>query len=89
VVVAFGHAVYGHLMMPLHTHAARFPLIWSQEHLALAAKVSLTTLGDFARGASFLVTSNLIAIRAALESVSIEFIAENGGGKLLRKARTA
>ncbi len=76
-------------MMPLQTRVARFPLIWSQAHLALAAKVSLTTPGKFAHGVLFLVISNLMAIQAALESVFVEFIAENGGGELLRKATTA
>ncbi len=69
--------------------AGRGLLNWSQDRLAEAAGVSVTALRNFERGATQPMRANLAAIRAALESAGVEFIAENGGGAgvRLRKAR--
>jgi transcriptional regulator with XRE-family HTH domain len=71
-------------MTPPQTRAARGLLNWSQEQLAAAAKVSVTTLRNFERGATVPVTNNLASMRAALEAAGVEFIPENGGGPGVR-----
>ena len=71
-------------MSPAQCRAARALLNWSQEQLAGAATVSVTTLRNYERGATTPVTNNLAAIRAALEAAGVEFIAENGGGAGVR-----
>jgi transcriptional regulator with XRE-family HTH domain len=57
--------------------------------LAAAAGVSTNTIARFERGDA-LRARTLAAVRAALESAGVEFIAENGGGPgvRLRKERT-
>jgi transcriptional regulator with XRE-family HTH domain len=84
MVVESMSADYDRRMTPPQTRAARGLLNWSQEQLAAAARVSVTTLRNFERGASVPVTNNLAAIRAALEAAGVEFIAENGGGPGVR-----
>lgn len=71
-------------MEPRQCRAARALLGWSQEQLADAASVSVTTLRNYERGATVPVTNNLSALRVALETAGVEFIAENGGGAGLR-----
>ncbi len=56
----------------------------SREELAKAAGVAERTLIDFERGARQPLRNNLAAIRQALESRGVEFIAENGGGEGVR-----
>ncbi len=62
---------------------ARAALKWGVRDVASAAKVSPATVtrieGDLPANAS-----TLSAIRAALESAGVEFIAENGGGPGVR-----
>jgi transcriptional regulator with XRE-family HTH domain len=60
---------------------------WSQTELAEAARVSRATVVDFERGARIPHRSNLTAIRRALETGGIEFVAENG--VLLKRASQA
>ncbi len=55
-----------------------------QATLAAAASVSRNTVVDFEKGRRVPTTNNLAAIRAALESAGVEFIAENGGGAGVR-----
>jgi transcriptional regulator with XRE-family HTH domain len=60
--------------------AARGLLNWSQDVLAEASKVGISTVGDFERERRTPCNHLLRDIRSALEAAGIEFIAENGGG---------
>ena len=60
--------------------AARGLLNWSQDTLAEASKVGISTVGDFERERRTPCNHLLRDIRSALESAGIEFIAGNGGG---------
>lgn len=71
-------------LQPAQCRGARAMLEWSQEKLAEAAGVSRPTVKDFERGARTPHPNNLQAIRAALETAGVEFIAENGGGAGVR-----
>jgi transcriptional regulator with XRE-family HTH domain len=68
---------------------ARKALGWTRSELAVAARVSLTTVHNAEQSASRLSEWALTAIRTALKSAGVEFIAENGGGAgvRLRKAK--
>ena len=68
--------------------AARGLADLSQQQLADAAKVGLSTVRNFESGRSVPMTNNLDAMIRALEAAEVEFIAENGGGAgvRLRKA---
>lgn len=61
--------------------AARALIGWTQAQVADAADLSVPTVKR-AEGAALLSASPgaIAAIRAALESAGVEFIAENGGG---------
>jgi DNA-binding transcriptional regulator YiaG len=61
--------------------AARGLLNWSQDTLAEASKVGISTVGDFERERRTPCNHLLRDMRSALESAGIEFIAENGGGR--------
>ena len=69
---------------PEQSRAARGLIAWSQQELADAANIGLSTIRNFEAGRSTPVANNLAAIRAALESAGVEFIAENGGGAGVR-----
>jgi hypothetical protein len=62
--------------------AARALLRWSAEDLARASTVGLTTIrrAELTNEQTSLTTANDLAIRRALETAGVEFIAENGGG---------
>jgi transcriptional regulator with XRE-family HTH domain len=60
--------------------AARGLLNWSQDTLAEASKLGISTVGEFERERRTPCNHLLRDIRSALESAGIEFIAENGGG---------
>ncbi len=62
---------------------ARAALALGVRELAEAAKVSTNTVIRFERGEA-LKERTIEAIRAALESAGVEFIAENGGGAGVR-----
>jgi transcriptional regulator with XRE-family HTH domain len=69
---------------PAACRAARALLDWSQNQLAQAANVGQSTVRNFEAGRSTPVANNLDAIRRALETAGVEFIAENGGGAGVR-----
>ena len=60
--------------------AARALLNWSQDHLAEASKVGISTVGDFERDRRMPCDHLLRDMRSALESAGVEFIAGNGRG---------
>lgn len=64
--------------------AGRALVEMDQNALAAAASVSRGVIIDFEKGKRTPGTNNLAAIRAALESAGVEFIAENGGGPGVR-----
>jgi DNA-binding transcriptional regulator YiaG len=65
-------------MTPEQCRAARGWLDWSQDDLANAAHVSLSTVRDFEKARHVPIANNLTAIRAALEAQGIVFV--DGGG---------
>lgn len=62
-------------LTPKHVRAARALLAWSQQDLAKAAGVATSTVADFERGQRTPVANNAQAIRSALESAGIRFLA--------------
>jgi transcriptional regulator with XRE-family HTH domain len=71
-------------IQPAQCRAARGLLDWTMDALAEASGVNLRTLLRFERGQAPPRASTLSAIRTALESAGVEFIAENGGGAGVR-----
>jgi DNA-binding transcriptional regulator YiaG len=61
-------------MTPEQCRAARGWLDWSQERLAAAANVSLSTVRDFEKARRVPIANNLAAIRVALEAAGIVFV---------------
>jgi transcriptional regulator with XRE-family HTH domain len=76
-------------ILPAQTRAARGIVGWSQEDLANAAKVGLSTVRDFEAGRRQPMRNNLEAIRTALEAAGVQFIPENGGGAGVRLKSSA
>lgn len=64
--------------------AGRALVKWSRDDLATASKVALRTIVDFERDARAPRVITLDAIRAALESVGVIFVDENGEGPGVR-----
>lgn len=71
-------------MTPAQSRAARGLLEMTQQNLAKAAKVGLSTVKDFESGKRAPLPHNLDAIRVTLERAGVEFIPENGGGAGVR-----
>lgn len=69
--------------------AARGLLAWTQQQLADASGVGLRTINSFEKGVTDPITANKNALRTALESAGVEFIAENGGGPGVRLRKVA
>ena len=59
---------------------ARGLLNLSQSQVARSAHVAQSTIADFERSARIPTYNNLLAIRTALQSAGVAFIAANGGG---------
>jgi transcriptional regulator with XRE-family HTH domain len=55
--------------------------------LATRSNLSESTVRDFEKARRLPTINNLAAIRRALESAGVEFIAENGGGAGARLAK--
>ena len=66
--------------------AARALLRWTAADLANSCQVGIATVkrAELQEGVVRLTAPNVAAIRRALESAGIEFIAENGGGAGVR-----
>ena len=75
------------MIRPEQCRAARGLIDISQQALAGAAKVSLSTIRDFEKGRHIPRPDNLAAIKAVLESAGVEFIAANGSGPGVRLQR--
>ena len=65
---------------PAQSRGARALLTVTQPELAKAADLGLSTVVDFERGRRRVSDEAISAIRAALETMGVEFIEENGGG---------
>ena len=61
-------------MTPEQCRAARGWLAWSQDDLASAARVSLSTVRDFEKARHVPIANNLTAMKAALEAEGIVFV---------------
>jgi predicted transcriptional regulator len=70
-------------MLPIQCKMARVALGLGVRDLAKLADVSTDTVARLERGED-LKGRTVAAIRAALESAGVEFIAENGGGSGVR-----
>ncbi len=64
--------------------AARALIGMTQPDLARAASVGLSTIVDFERERRAVSDTAVAAIRTALESAGVVFLAENGGGAGVR-----
>jgi transcriptional regulator with XRE-family HTH domain len=72
------------MLTPAQSRAARALLDWSQEDLARASYLGLSTIRDFEKGRRVPTRNNLQAIQRALTEAGIEFIGANGGGAGVR-----
>lgn len=63
-------------MTPEQCRAARAWLDWSQDELARAASVGLSTVRDFEKGRRAPIANNLSAMRAALEAQGAHFVGD-------------
>lgn len=59
--------------------AARALLEWSQQDLAIKARVGISTVRDFEKGRHFPQRRNLEMIEGALEAAGVIFIPEDAG----------
>ena len=75
------------MITPAQCRAARALIEWSQEQLAHASQLGLSTIRYFEKGYRVPTRSNREAIQKALEAAGVVFIAENGGGAGVRLAR--
>lgn len=76
-------------MTPAQSRAARGLIEWSQEQLAEAAHLGLSTIRDFEKGRRVPTHNNLTAIKRALEDAGVSFMSDGeastgGAGVRLR-----
>lgn len=76
-------------MKPAQVRMARAALNWSLADLARASGVHRNTISNFETGKYAGEPEKLAAVRAALETAGVEFIAENGGGVGVRLRKPA
>jgi ribosome-binding protein aMBF1 (putative translation factor) len=67
------------MLTPEQSRAARGWLDWSQEALAKAANVSLSTVRDFEKGRREPIANNKTAIERALQGAGIDMMADENG----------
>lgn len=77
------------MITPSQSRAARALIEWSQEELAKAAHLGLSTIRDFEKSRRTPSHNNLLGIRTALEVAGVLFIPENGAGAGVRLAQRA
>ena len=70
-------------MTPIQCKMARAALEWGIRDLANQADVAASTVSRFEAGENVNLNT-MTAMKSALESAGIEFIAENGGGPGVR-----
>lgn len=63
------------MITPAQSRAARGLIEWSQEQLAQASHLGLSTIRDFEKGRRIPTHNNLAAIKRALEDVGVTFLA--------------
>ncbi|WP_073255434.1 helix-turn-helix domain-containing protein [Shimia gijangensis] len=71
-------------MTPAQSRAARGLVSMTQTELAKAASLGQSTVIDFEKERREVSENAKEAIRTALETAGVEFIAENGGGAGVR-----
>jgi DNA-binding transcriptional regulator YiaG len=76
-------------MMPEQCRAARAWLNWSQDALAKAATVGLSTVRDFEAGRRDPTRNNLSAMKAALEGEGLTFVDDEKTWGILHAKRKA
>lgn len=64
---------------PEQSRAARGWLDWTQQQLAEAANVSLSTVLDFEKRRRSPISNNLVAMQQALEKAGVEMVFDNSG----------
>jgi transcriptional regulator with XRE-family HTH domain len=74
-------------IIPAQIRAARGLLSWSQEELAQAAKIGLSTLRDVETGKRDPTEESSAALRSALEGAGVKFIDSNGDGPGVQLSR--
>jgi transcriptional regulator with XRE-family HTH domain len=62
------------MITPAQSRAARGLIEWSQEQLAQASHLGLSTIRDFEKGRRVPTHNNLAAIRRALEEAGVTFL---------------
>lgn len=75
------------MIAPAQSRAGRALIGWSQDELATASHLGLSTIRDFEGGRRVPTHNNLAAIRRALEEGGVQLIPENGGGAGVRLAK--
>ncbi len=74
-VILYDIGMNDELLTVRQVRAGRALLAWSQAELASAARVATSTIADFERGVRTPVPNNVQAIREALESNGLRFLA--------------
>ena len=73
------------MIMPAQCRAARALLDWSQQDLAKAAHLGLSTIRDFEKGRRVPTHNNLRGIKLALEESGVEIGAERSSVALMAR----
>ena len=72
------------MITPEQTRAARALKDWSQDDLAKAAHIGLSTVRDFEKGRRVPTHNNLLGMKTALEEAGVVFVDPNGLGPGVR-----